>query len=128
MATVPQFAATPRVSSVSISTANTGRDGVAGAYGTVFTAGSNGSRIDWIHIHAITPVTAGVIRNYVSGNNINALIYEIPVPATIPTISGADWSYDYVPPTTLILQSGFNFRTSTQNAEQFMVTAFGGDF
>lgn len=127
MSTIPQFASTPRAAGVSISTANTGRDGT-GTLGTVIIAGNNGTRIDWVHTNAVNPTTAGNIRYFISGNGSQFLVNDIPVAAITPnTITGA-WSYDLYPNSPILLPSGYNFRASTNNAELFHVTAFGGDF
>lgn len=127
MSTTPNFASTPRFSAATINTANTGRAG-QGTLGSVFVAGNNGSRVDWIRAWAITPVTPGVIRYFVSGGGNNYLLQETAVPPTTPTTSGANWSFDFYPATALLLQSGYILQAGTQNAEEFDINAFGGDF
>lgn len=129
MATAPNYAATPRASFVVISTANTARDGT-GTLGTVFTAGSNGSRIDRIIAHATGTTTAGMVRLFVHDGTNARLWRELPVTAVTPSASVPAWSAEVVFPsnTPLILPSGWSLRASTHNAESFAVTAFGADY
>ncbi len=128
MSTSPNFAATPRFSGVNISTANTGRDGT-GPMSLVFQAGNNGSRIDWIRTTQITTTTAGVVRYYVSGGNQLAnLLQEQLVTAVTPSATTGALTYDFYPATALLIQSGYALTASTNNAEQFNVKAWGGDF
>lgn len=125
MATNPQYVGTPKSPTVAISTANTNRDGVTGTYGTLLTAGGNGSRVDCINITATGTTTAGMIRLFVG----SALIKEIPVvpitaAATLPT-----WSADVEFENGLVLQASAVLKASTNNAEAFNVTVTnGGDF
>lgn len=123
----PNFAATPRFSATTISVAATGRAG-QGTLGSVFVAGNQGSRIDWIRVSAITPITPGVVRYFISGGGNNYLFQEFPNPTLSPTTSGGNWTYDYLPPSALILQSGNILQASTEVAQEFDVLAFGGDF
>ncbi len=51
MASAPAYAATPRIASAAVSTANTARDGT-GTIATVLTAGSNGTKVEEIVVVA----------------------------------------------------------------------------
>lgn len=131
MATNPGYASTPRSSSVSISTANTNRDGT-GTVGTVFTAGASGSRVDQIQICPASTTTAGMVRLFIYNDSAYFLYKELPIIAVTPSgtvsvlpitlTSGRDAD---IP---LILPSGWSLRASTHNAETFHITAQGGDF
>lgn len=127
MATSPNYAATPRVGSAVISTANTNRDGT-GTMGTVFTAGTQGSRIDLIVIHALGTTTAGIVRLFLHDGTNARLWEEEDVPAI--TASGTVVAYrrEVRPTEPLLLPSGWSLRASTHNAESFVVLAFGADF
>jgi len=131
MATNPGYAATPRRSSIAISTANTNRDGT-GTVATVFTAGANGSRIDQIVIMPVGTTTAGMVRLYLYDGSTYVLYREVPILANTPsgTVAGAQItlaSGNY-PDLPIILPNGHSLRASTNNAETFHVTAMGGDF
>lgn len=131
MATAPQFVSTPKSPAVLISTANTNRDGT-GTIGTVFTAGTNGSRIDKIIICARATTTAGNIRFYIHDGSNYFLFKEVPVvaitpSATTPTFS-AVLSQEIETTLPLILPTGYSLRVSTEKAEAFNIIAIGGDF
>jgi len=131
MSTNPGYASTPRNSSVSISTANTNRDGT-GTVGTVFTAGSSGSRIDQIQICPAGTVTAGMVRIFIHNGTSYFLYREVPITANTPSGTAAvvpvTLSTGAYPDMPIILPSGYSLRASTHNAETFHVTAIGGDF
>ena len=57
MASTPQYANVPRCAIGQISTANAARDGT-GTIGTIFSAGTSGSRIDAINLKATGTTTA----------------------------------------------------------------------
>ena len=80
MSTTANYASTPKNSGAQIATANTGRDGT-GTLGTVYTAGTNGSRIDSLDIQATGTTTAGMIRFFISidTGTTKRLIGEVPV-------------------------------------------------
>lgn len=125
MAATPQYVGTPKSPSVTISTANTNRDGATGTYGTVMTAGATGSRIDRIRVNALAATTAGMVRLFVG----NALIYEIPVQANTPSGTTPAWGQDVVFDSGLILAATAVLKASTNNAESFAITATSaGDF
>lgn len=132
MAIQAQYASTPKVGVGQISTANTNRDGT-GTIGTVFTAGTNGSRIDMIDVQATATTTSGMIRLFVHNGTNAFLVAELPVVAVTP--SGTSPAYfqqlntntmtQFLP---IVLPTGWSLRASTNNAEAFNVIAFGGDF
>ena len=135
MATSPNFSATPKVGSVLISTANTNRDGT-GTLGTVFTAGSSGSRIDSIVIQSSVTTTAGMIRLFIHDGTTARLYDEIPVLAVTVAATTPAWSValgNSAPLSSggrypLMLPTGYSLRAATNNAESFNVHAVGGDF
>ena len=125
MANSPIFVGTPKSSSVSISTANTNRDGSTGTYGTVHTAGASGARVDTLNISATGTTTAGMVRLFVD----TALIRELPVGAITPSGTQPAWSVDVEFENGLILAASTVLKASTHNAETFKVTITnGGDF
>ena len=125
MASTPQYVGTPQCPTVTISTANTNRDGTTGTYGTLMTAGASGSRIDRIRVSALATTTAGMVRLFVG----DALVYEQPVVAVTPGGTNPAWAADIVLDSGLILAAGVVVKVSTNNAESFAVTATSaGDF
>lgn len=129
MATTPNFSATPQTGVAVINTANLNRDGT-GTIGTVLTAGASGSRIERVCIRATVTTTGGMVRLYTHDGTNARLIEEVPVPAQTPSGTapafGADLVFGDVRP--LFLPNGWSLRASTNNAESFVVTAFGGSF
>lgn len=136
MATTASFASTPKNNGAAISGANTNRDGT-GNTGTVYTAGTSGSRIDSIIIQATGTTTAGMIRFFIStdGGSTKRLIGEIPVIAITPGTSIPAWQALVTSQNAsfmqngLILQANAILYASTNNAEAFNVIALNaGDF
>jgi len=80
MATQAQYASVPKYGIGQVSTANTNRDGT-GTLATVFTAGTNGSRIDAINLKAVGTTTAGMIRLFIHDGSNARLLTEVPVTA-----------------------------------------------
>lgn len=127
MATTAQYAATARTATSSVSTANTNRNGT-GTIATIFTAGSNGSRIDDIYIVATGTTTAGVVRLFVNDGTTSWLWQEILVPAITPSTTVQVFSAALLEQ-GLILANGFSLRASTQIAETFnILVTRAGDF
>lgn len=126
MATAPNFAATPRCSSVSISTADTSRTAPTNV-GTLFTAGASGSRIDEIDIAAAGTSTANVVRIFVFNGSTYFLLQEVLITAITPSATVAAFT-TAITFNSLVLPSGSSIRVTTNNAETYHVTAFGGDF
>lgn len=125
MASTPQYVGTPKSPTVSISTANTNRDGTTGTYGTLMTAGVSGSRIDRIRVSAAAVTTAGMVRLFVG----TSLIYELPVTAITPSGTQPAWAANIVFDGGLVLAAGVIVTANTHNAETFKLTVVnGGDF
>lgn len=127
--TSPIFTLTPNALPVTVSTANTNRDGT-GTLVTVVTAGANGSRITALKIAAQGTTTAGVIRYFVTdAAGANPKLFEerlvsAVTPSTTVKVFEDHWTIDE----PLILASGQLLRASTNNAESFTVQAFAGDY
>lgn len=126
MATSPNFAATPRFGGVSISTADTSRTAPTNV-GTVFTAGSSGSRIDEVTITAAGTSTANVVRLFIHTGSTYYLLQEVLISAVVPSAS-VDSFTTTLTFNSLVLPSGHSLRATTNNAETYHVTAYGGDF
>lgn len=134
MATTPNFAKTPRCGMGQVLVANPNRDGT-GTLATIFTAGTDGSRIDLVVVQAIGTTTAGMVRLFIHDGTNARLFEEIPVRAvtpsgTIPAFSTSIGENGEVNTGKypILLPSGYSLRASTNNSEAFNVIAFGGDF
>lgn len=126
----PIFIQTPKVACVSIATANTNRDGT-GTIGTLYTAGSNGSKIDRVQVTAAGTTTAGVIRMFIYDGSTYYLLSEHLVSAITPssTVAAFMLNIDYSQAGNgMYLPTGYSLRASTHNAETFKLCAFGGDY
>lgn len=145
MSTAAQYCKNARQTSVSISTANTNRDGT-GTMAILWTAAATidtnyvgGSRIERVVIQATGTVTNGMVRLFVSSDaaantSANTFLYEeVPITATTPSATTEAFSqslqavtYETLFP--IVLGPGCTLRVSTEKAETFVVTAMGGDF
>jgi hypothetical protein len=128
MAANPSFASLAKAGAVSISTAEASRGVTAPTnFGTLFAAGSGGSRVDEIDIVAAGATTSGVVRVFVFNGTSYFLLREVLVPAITPSTTVAVFSSTLVF-SNLVLQTGYSLRVTTEVANTFHVTAFGGDF
>ena len=131
--TTPIFPLTPKISWGVIATANTAYDGT-GTVVSVFTAGANGSRIDYLKARAKGTNVATVLRVFVNNGadptvaTNNALFMERTIPAT--TISAVAETQDVVVPLDLSLPVGYkiNITIGTTVAAGLVITAIGGDY
>ena len=129
MAAAINYAAVPRLAAVTISTANTNRDGT-GTVATLITGVAAGTRIEAVRIAATGTTTAGVVRIFLHDGTTFFLIREELVPATTPSTTVAVFMREVVfgdqRPLTLPSAS-WSLRVSTHNAEAFTVHAVGAD-
>ena len=127
MASSPQYAATPRASSVAISTANTALDGT-GTLGTLITAGSSGTRVDTIIIKAGGNTSTGLFNLFLYNGSTSFLIHQEAIAAV--TVSATQLAVEVVVDMTggLMLPAGYSLKVGTSVANLLYVTAVGGDF
>lgn len=127
MSGVPQFASNPVSAGVSISVANTNRDGT-GTVATLLTAGASGTRVDEINVKARAATTAGMVRFWLYDGTTYFFWRELLIQAftpsgTVPAFEAAIGNIG------LILKPGWSIRCATNNAEPFDVTVTqAGDF
>lgn len=130
MASAPAFAATPKIGAVTVSTANTNRDGT-GTIATVFTAGSSGSKIEEVVMKATAdPADSTVVLYLYDGSTYYAFDeWDIGNPAAgSATVASYRESRVYE---NLILPSGWSLRasiTASLTAGVVNVIALGADF
>ena len=127
MATSPQFAATPLVGAVQISTADTSLTAPTSA-GVVVTAGSSGSRIDEVVVLAPATVAAGLVRLFLYNGTSYFLWREVAVTATTPSTTVAAFTSSVRNDTRsdlalLVLPSGWSLRATTTIAQTINVFA-----
>jgi hypothetical protein len=133
VASTPTFPSTPRQGDVTISTANTGRDGT-GTVGTILAAAAAGTHVWLIRVTAGGTTTAGVVRIFLSNDNgtTKRLIDEILVEARTPSTTVAVWSgrskvCAWQAPLVMGASTNNILYASTNNAETFYVHADAAD-
>lgn len=132
--TNPIFPLTPKVYwATALTTANTAKDGT-GTVGTVYTAGSNGARVDYLKARALGTNTATVLRVFVNNGSDNSsaannsLVLEQTIAAT--TLSEVAALADNLIQLDMSLPAGYkiNVAIGTTVAAGLQVTGFGGDY
>lgn len=127
--TSPIFSLTPVIGTVTITTANTARDG-SGTIGTVITGAEEGTRISRITIVSIGTNTNGVIRLFIDSGATIYLWKEILAPATTGSVTVLEFNYtlELLGERALVLPSGYILMASTHIGEPFNIIAEGGDY
>lgn len=137
MAVSPNFVSTPKATVSVISAANTARDG-SGALVTAFTAGTSGSRVDFIKFTSsqatVGASSARVMRVFLtdtSGNN-PTLIEEIVLAAVTSSNTAIGSTSTITFTNGLCIASGQQIRVSqsvyASAADNTAVLVRGGDF
>lgn len=133
MATSAQYAATPRVGSANLTTQDTSLTAPT-TVGTILTAGSSGTRIDYIDIQGVATTVAGLINLFIYDGTNYILWAQVPVIAvtsstTAPAFQATLSSNVNANLLPLILPTGYSLRATTSVAQTGVrVTAMGGDF
>ena len=133
MATSAQYAATPRIGSATLTTADTSLTAPT-TVGTILTAGSSGTRIDYIDIQGVATTTACLVNLFIYDGSTYILWTQVPViavtssttaPAFAATLS-SNVNANLMP---LILPTGYSLRAAVSVTQTGVrVTAQGGDF
>jgi hypothetical protein len=131
--TNPIFPYTPQMPIVGISTANTNRDGITGTYGTLFTAGTLGARIERVLAKGDgSSTSAGMVRLFVTVGSTTRLVHEFTVDSVTASASVATWEEEWVRTDgrpVLVLPASAVIKVSTHLAESFVVVAAdAGDY
>lgn len=121
MADIANFAATPKVGAASFA-------GASSAPADLFTAGANGSRVDFVTICSAATTVDGTAEMFVFDGSNDFLVKTLPIPAT--TISAGSVSgFNVQVGLGMILPSGYKLRcAATLGANTLKFVAFGGDF
>lgn len=136
--TQPIFPITPKISGGKVITADTSYETPTTAPVTVFTAGTDGSRIDAIKVRALGTNIDTVLRLFIYTGSTYFLVYEIQLAASTAAadnITGADYDllrdtgYEAMP-VIPYLTGGYTIvaTVGTTVASGWMVTVFGGDY
>ena len=129
MATSPQFAATVNVGSGLVpATADSSLTAPTNTT-TIFTAGSSGSRVDYIRAFGVGTTVAGRLNIFRYDGSSYWLIDQALVNATTPSATQAVWSIVLSYP-ELVLKSGDSIRVAVMesgNESLICCSAFGGD-
>jgi hypothetical protein len=133
MSTSAQYASTPKFGSATLTTADTSLTAPT-TVGTIVSAGSSGTRIDYIEVQGVATTVAGLINLFIYDGTNYILWNQVPVIAiTSSTTSPAFAAYlssnsnSNVMPLTL--PTGYSLRATTSVTQTgIRVTAYGGDF
>jgi hypothetical protein len=133
--TSPIFGLTPNVAWGVIDTANTAKDGT-GTVVTIFTAGSNGARVDKLRYKPKGTNVATVLRIFVNNGSTNAtasnntMVREETIAATTLSEVAALTNGEIDFPDGLVLPSGYklNITIGTTISAGLHVSAAGADF
>jgi hypothetical protein len=133
MAATAQYASTPKVGSALLTTADTSLTAPS-TVGTVVTAGSSGTRIDYIDIQGVATTVAGIINLFLFDGTNYILWQQVPVIAVTSSTTtvafqallSSNSNANIMP---LTLPTGWSLRATTTIAQTgIRVTAYGGDF
>jgi hypothetical protein len=132
--TKPIFPLVPNIGIARITAGNTATDGT-GTVTTMFTAGTNGARLDKVTISSAGTNVATVLRLFLNNGSAtstaanNALVAEIDLPATTSSAVKAN-SPRFDVNLDIALPAGWKLTAvlATAVASGWAVSALGGDF
>ena len=133
MSTSAQYASTPKFGSATLTTADTSLTAPT-TVGTIVTAGSSGTRIDYIDIQGVATTIAGLVNLFIYDGTNYILWNQVPVIAvtsstTAPAFAAYLSSNGNANIMPLTLPTGYSLRAATSVSQTgIRVTAYGGDF
>ena len=133
MATTAQYAATPRIGSALLTTADTSLTAPT-TVGTVFTAGSSGSRIDVIDIQGVATTTACNLNIFIYDGSTYFLYYQVPIIAVTSSTTAPAFNFSLSSNSNpnilpINLPTGYSLRTTVSVTQTGVrVIAMGGDY
>jgi hypothetical protein len=133
MANSAQYAATPKVGSATLTTADTSLTAPT-TVGTIVSAGASGTRIDYIDIQAVATTVASLINLFIYDGTNYILWQQVPVQVvtsstTVPAFAAYLSSNSNANIMPLTLPTGYSLRATTSVTQTGVrVTAYGGDF
>ena len=133
MSTTAQYAATPKVGSATLTTADTSLTAPT-TVGTVLSAGASGTRIDYIEIIGVATTVAGLVNLFIHDGTNYILWQQVPIVAitsatTTPAFVANLSSNSNANVMPLTLPTGYSLRAAASVTQTGVrVTAYGGDF
>jgi hypothetical protein len=133
MSTSPQFASTPVVGSAILTTADTSLTAPT-TVGTILTAGTSGTRIDYIEVMGVATTTACIVNLFIYDGTNYILWQQIPVLAvttstTTPSFTANLSSNSNANIMPLTIPTGYSLRaTVTVTQTGVRIIAYGGNF
>ena len=133
MSTSAQYASAPRIGSAVLTTADTSLTAPS-TVGTVLTAGSSGTRIDYIEVIGTATTVSSLVNLFIYDGTNYILWQQVPVIAittatTTPSFAAYLSSNSNANVMPLVLPTGYSLRaTTTVTQTGVRVTANGGDF
>jgi len=123
--TIPVFPVSWQTAMARINTANANLDGT-GTIADIYTAGTSGALIYHIQVKAEVTTTAGMIRLYIKKAGTYYIFDELIVTAI--TKSATVPSFVQTAPYNIKIEAGDIISASTEKAEMFSITVFGGEY
>lgn len=133
MSTSAQYASIPKVGSALLTTADTSLTAPS-TVGTVLTAGTSGSRIDYIELQGVASTSAGLINLFIHDGTSYFLWQQVPVQAVTSSTTAPAWSVSLSSNNNanimpLSIPTGYSLRaTASVSQTGVRVIAYGGDF
>lgn len=133
MSTSAQYASTPVFGAALLTTADTSLTAPT-TVGTVLTAGSNGTRIDYIDIQGVANTVAGIVNLFIYDGTTYHLWQQIPIVAVTSSTTATAFSTTTSTNNTpnvmpMIIPTGYSLRATTTIAQTGVkVIAYGGNF
>jgi hypothetical protein len=133
MAASAQYASTPKIGSALLTTADTSLTAPS-TVGTVFTAGSSGSRIDYVDVQGVATTSSGLVNLFIFDGTNYFLYTQVPVQAvtsstTAPAFSTSISSNSHPNILPINLPTGYSLRaTASISQTGVRVIALGGDY
>jgi hypothetical protein len=126
MATSPVFAVTPRVSSVSIATAEASYTAPT-SFGTLITGASTGTRISEIVVKCAATSAAAIVRIFLYDGSTYFLFDEITVAAATGSATVQQTRVSTTYNNLILPSSSWSVRVTTSVAQTTHVIALGAD-
>jgi hypothetical protein len=133
MSTTANYAATPKVGSATLTTADTSLTAPT-TVGTIVSAGASGTRIDYIEVIGVATTVASLVNLFIYDGTNYILWNQVPVIAitsstTVPAFAAYLSSNNNSNIMPLTLPTGYSLRATTSVTQTGVrVTAYGGDF
>lgn len=129
--TNPIFPLTPVLASVLVgATALTSRTQITGTTGLtlVHSAGSNGTRYDWLILKGTGTTVAGVLDIWIYDGTTSRIYESVTIPVVTPSTT-VDSYFSQLALNPLVLPTGYSIYCSSQVASQLMnVVVQGGSY